>query len=180
MFEATTQLKDVKFNGTVYGKEGAHYIFVDKNKVAVTDEQVKNYNVFKRYRNDLTKQLIRVMHSEDIAKHFKNIYNAKPIYCIVRETRFVATSELEFYRDNLIEEQHTGEIKGEKFTIYVYKDKNNGTIIDAFVVEEGDESRIGKKFIWHWLAKRIPSFLRADKKDVTWEEQLEKVLTLLK
>jgi hypothetical protein len=123
------KIQDQKFNGKVYGKSGSYSIYLNNNKIEVTDEAVKEYNDFLKENEDL--------------KHFYagTIKVATERYAESKMHFEPTTEALKAAKlDISIEEIFIGEVKGVKMEAFLLKNsQKNEVVLKRIQVSTGKE-----------------------------------------
>lgn len=115
-------LRTQKFNGKIYGKAGAFSIYVNNNKVEVSDEDVNAYNAY-------------IAEYEKVKKSFPEVLTAREVQIIAVENGW----EKEYVELNLEQLK----LKLKNFKVDFYEKLHNGVTIKLQVASFKGENIVG-------------------------------------
>lgn len=115
-------LRTQKFNGKIYGKAGAYSIYVNNNKVEVSDEDVNAYNAY-------------IAEYETVKKSIPEVLTAREVQIISVENGW----EKEYVELNLEQLK----LKLENFKVEHYEKLHNGVTIKLQVASFKGENIVG-------------------------------------
>lgn len=119
-------IRSQKFNGKIYGKSGNYSIYVNGDKVQVTDEQVKEYNSYLKQYEELKEYKIGNIRIclADFAKSKPMVYPTFEALLYAKETLQVETiynGEIQM-KDNTISNIECIAVKNDEFSrIFVWQ-----------------------------------------------------------